>query len=151
MILDTLDRAALYHGVHPGFEKAFAYLKNLKEFPAEGKYPIDGEKVFASVQVYETSPAEENLWEAHRNYIDIQYVFSGNETMGWAELSGFAPTAVYEADKDVILEKEITGGTLFDVAQRQFAVFFPSDIHKPRCIAPSGKEKILKIVVKVAV
>lgn len=151
MILDTLDRAALYHGVHPGFEKAFAYLNALTKFPDEGKYPIDGENVFASVQVYETSAAAENLWEAHRDYIDIQYVFSGNETMGWAELSAFAPAAKYEAEKDVILEKEITGGTFFDIAERQFAVFFPSDIHKPRCIAPAGKQKILKIVVKVKV
>jgi beta-galactosidase beta subunit len=39
------------------------------------------------VQEYITKPLEQGLWEAHRNYIDFQYMFSGQERMGFANLS----------------------------------------------------------------
>ena len=54
---------------------------------APGRVEIDGDQVFALVQEYNTKPKEQGFWESHRKYIDIQYVVSGSEHMGYANLS----------------------------------------------------------------
>jgi beta-galactosidase beta subunit len=38
------------------------------------------------VQECNTEPAEEGVWEAHREYIDIQYIVQSCERMGFANL-----------------------------------------------------------------
>lgn len=45
-----------------------------------GRHEIDGDRVFALVQNYTTNPIEGALYEAHRRYSDIQFVFSGRKT-----------------------------------------------------------------------
>ena len=36
------------------------------------------------IQIYETKLKEEMLFEAHKDYIDIQVVLDGSATIGWA-------------------------------------------------------------------
>jgi len=35
---------------------------------------------------YQTKPREQGIWEAHRKYIDVQYMIQGSELMGWASI-----------------------------------------------------------------
>ena len=83
MIIDILENASLYEEMYPLLRKAFDFLKSgdYKEL-APGKYEIEGSDVYAMVQQYETRPLEDGVWEAHRKYIDIQFVYDGIELMG---------------------------------------------------------------------
>ncbi|EPP18096.1 hypothetical protein NM10_04811 [Megasphaera sp. NM10] len=38
---------------------------------------------YMNVDVTETAPASQRLMEAHRDYIDVQYVLEGEENIGW--------------------------------------------------------------------
>ena len=65
------------------WDKAFAFLKDHDLVKlAKGKYPIDGDNVFASVTEDSTKNLEKTNWESHRKYIDIQYVINGEELIG---------------------------------------------------------------------
>lgn len=89
---------------------------------------------------------EEGKLEGHRKYIDIQYVISGDESMGWSPRSDVAPSENYDAEKDLEFF-EGSPESIVQVPPGSFAVFLPTDAHLP-CI---GKGPIHKVVVKVAV
>ena len=72
MIKDSLTNHEKYHSLHPLFAKAFEYLQSadLIDYD-EGKYPIDGNDMYASISEYVTKG--EGQLEGHVEYIDIQY------------------------------------------------------------------------------
>ena len=49
-----------------------------------GRHDIDGDNVFANVMEFETVPASEKPFEAHRRYADIHFVISGVERLACA-------------------------------------------------------------------
>jgi YhcH/YjgK/YiaL family protein len=117
----------------------------------EGRVEIDGERVFALPQRYETAAAETPKFEYHRKYIDIQFILEGTETIAWTPASKLKITEPYDREKDV------TFGTGFSeettrvrLRAGQLAVFYPEDAHAPR-LTDGIPAKVFKIVVKVEV
>jgi len=147
MITDTIRNAADYKGISAGIRKALEYLETTDfSTMAPGRYAIDGDRIYAMVQEYETKPREDSRWEAHRRYTDVQYVVSGIERMGYAPLDSLTVTAPYAEDKDVLrLDGE---GSFLTVPARTFAVFFPQDAHLPG-LANDAPVRVRKVVVKV--
>ena len=84
MILDTLGNAAKYAGLKAGMAEAFGFLDQLglAKLP-DGKYEITGDRVYAMISHEQGRAVSDGKLEAHRNYLDIQYVISGDESMGW--------------------------------------------------------------------
>ena len=102
MIFDNLDNCTQYYNLK-GLKEGFEFLKNtdLKNLP-DGRYEIQGDKIFANVQSLKTKPKEDKKWEVHRSYIDIQYVITGQECMGYGLLEDFKTvTKPYDKEKDV--------------------------------------------------
>lgn len=151
MIADRLENAKLYKGVSPRLAKAFEHLARLAAaVPADGKMDLEGKDIHAIVQSYESKPAAEKKWEAHRNYIDIQYVAEGVEAMTWAPIQKLTPAAEYNPEKDVINFNAAPGSPVV-VEKGSFAVFFPEDGHQPGVQSGTASVKVRKIVVKVKV
>ncbi|MBO2515942.1 MAG: YhcH/YjgK/YiaL family protein [Clostridiales bacterium] len=151
MIKDHLSRSGVYEKMGPAWEAAFRYLKSCeKAFPAPGQYEIDGKRIFASVQQYATLPGEECGWEAHRKYIDIQYLFEGNECIGFAPVQNMTDPSAYSEEKDCLVSERAEEETPLFLHPGDFAVFFPQDAHKPRCQC-GRPENIRKVVVKLLV
>ena len=149
MILDKFDNAHLYEHVHSLLPAAFEFLgaKATADLPS-GRHELRGTQLFAIVQQYETKPREQGFWEAHRRYIDVQYVVEGAERMGYANLDRLAVRDPYDADRDLLV---LDGdGDLFTVSAGHFAVFTPQDAHMPG-LAVQGPAIVHKIVVKIAV
>jgi len=149
MIIDQLKNARLYQGLGGNLKKAFDYLAG-QDFSAiePGRYDIDGDTVYALVQRYDTKPRGKGPWEAHRRYIDVQFVASGIETLGWTNIGNLTETQSYVADKDYLL---LDGSGDFVTARTgDFLVFFPEDAHMP-CLAHDQPAPVLKVVVKVLV
>lgn len=149
MIIDNLSNASLYYGVSSKLKKAFEFLQKTDfETMKPGRYEIDGDNVYAMVQQYETRPLEQGAWEAHKKYIDVQYVATGSEIMGYRHIEGMKVTKEYDQSVDCLfLEGE---GDFFKVEAGFFAVFTPKDAHMP-CIATTSPAEVKKVVVKVAV
>lgn len=148
MIIDILPNAAKYFCIHPLFEKAFEYINsiNMAEI-ANGNYEIQGDKLKAIVSNNPGKTAEESLakFECHNKHIDIQFCISGTEEIGWKpRQSCILKKADYDEEKDVTFYKD-EPDMFFKLSSRQFAIFFPEDVHAPMI----GKGKIKKVVIKV--
>jgi biofilm protein TabA len=152
MVVTDLEHMAEQVNMTPNMKKALDFLMAAKgkEY-ADGRVEIDGDKVFALVQSYDSVVTDTPKFEGHRKYIDVQYVVSGEEVMGWAIATRATVTMEYLPDKDVwlgtVAAADVSGSRL---SPGQAAVLYPIDAHAPRLAA--GKSMwIKKIVVKVAV
>ena len=152
MILDTITNSPVYANLGPEFAKGFAFLRQFNRSQAMGRHEIDGDRVFALVQSYTTKPIESALYEAHRRYSDIQFIFNGRETILWAPLVTMSDqTMAYDDAKDAALWKcNPTDSTLLRLSAGHVAVFFPQDAHAPGMEWNSPCE-VVKVVVKVQV
>lgn len=148
MIIQNLANFEKYTSLHRHFAKAFEFLQQPGTRSLEdGRYEIFGDELFALVMHIEGKAMPEAKVEAHRKHIDIQFIISGQEQMGWKPYaSSAAVVAPYSVERDVELY-EPQGLHWLLVQPEQFAVFFPHDIHAPGV----GEGAIHKIVIKVKV
>ena len=149
MIFDTLKNCEQYVSLHPQYEKAFSYLKQaMKSFPESGKQAIDGDKLFASVQEYQTL-TEDGKMEAHEQYIDIQCVISGKEIMYVEDIEKAELTDAYREDWDAAFYKVDENASKLVLRPGDFVILLPQDAHRP-CVAFEGvSQDVRKIVMKV--
>lgn len=148
MIFDNVLNKELYYGCHKGFKIGFDFIARVIEEGIEpGKYELDGKNVYASVQEYTTKDDTEKF-EGHKNYIDIQYIISGQETMEYSNIAECEAITSYNSEKDV--EFFVSNGfkTRMECTADSFAIFFPNDIHKPG-IKLDANSPVKKVVVKV--
>ena len=151
MIHDTLQNSSRYEVLSPRFARAFAYLHGVDGTQALGRHELDGDNVFALVQKYTTKPVEAALFEAHRKYIDVQFVQSGRETILWAPLATMREeTLAYDEKKDVALWKLVPDVTPVHLSAGHFVILFPEDAHAPTVVWETPTE-VFKVVVKVKV
>lgn len=151
MILDNLAERKKYAALAPGIQAALEYLSRFDGRLAPGRYDVEGDHVYALVQRYTTKPAEPGQFEAHRKYIDVQYIHAGRELMLWAPLAALTTvTKPYDETADFGLFAQVPTATHLKVSAGQFAIFFPTDGHIP-CCAWDQPSDVLKVVVKVRV
>lgn len=149
MIVDKLENAAIYKKISPNLAKAIEFLQTANlDSMAVGKYPIDGENVIANISEYKTKEINLAKWEAHKQYIDIQYLVKGKEIIGFAQLSDMVVTEEYNAEKDVMFLKG--EGNYVTIKNPVFTIFFPQDVHRP-CVLIDKNELVKKLVIKVKV
>lgn len=149
MIHDHISNASNYSFPNPLLGKGLAFLDWPEVYRLlTGRHDIEGDRLFALVQEYSTKPEKDCFWEAHRKYIDIQFITSGVEEIGYAPVTALKITKPYDDDKE---RMELSGsGSTLTLTSGMFAVFFPHDAHKP-CMAANGVvAPVRKIVVKVA-
>ncbi|QAA34394.1 YhcH/YjgK/YiaL family protein [Clostridium manihotivorum] len=149
MIIDKLDNGYDYYGLEERIRKALDYLKNtdLAELDP-GKYQIEDDKIYVMVSEYDTKSAEGALWEAHKKYIDIQYMINGSEKMGYTNVDNINITSQYDEEKDVMFGT--ADGDFVSVEAGMFVIFNTQDGHMPS-ICFEKSEKVKKAVVKVLV
>ncbi len=145
MILDSIENAAKYEGISPAFKTAMRFLyENRKGGLTEDRYEICDD-VYALVKRYNSKPVESCKYEGHRDYIDIQYVVSGRECIGWAPISDMKEQEYIESKDQYIMRGE---GELIPIRSQQFMILFHDDIHMP-CVICGKSEPIEKIIIKV--
>ena len=146
MIVDSFDYIACYKGLHPNLDKAIDWLNSHTLDALEnGKTIIDGENVFVNVMDADLRDADGAAFEYHRRYADLQIDLTGSEHLGWA--SEGTEQGAFDEENDFGLRTgpEHCGMTL---GEGRFAVFFPGELHKPRCKTP-GCDHVRKAVVKI--
>ncbi|MFC1677415.1 YhcH/YjgK/YiaL family protein [Planctomycetota bacterium] len=151
MIVDRIENAYLYEGVSGAIAKALQALKeqDLTEL-ADGRHDIDGDNIFLLSQRYETKPFEQGKLEAHRKYIDIQFVAAGREILAYAPLENLEIDTDYVEADDYALYNLPENVTPTVLTPGIFCILFPADTHMPGCQL-NGAEEVHKIVVKVKI
>lgn len=148
MLLCTLADSFRFDLLHPGFDRALAFLRqsDLARWP-KGRHAVEGDRVVAIVEQRDGVGQAAAVLEAHRRYIDLQYTVAGQEVMGWRALSECRqPREAFSDERDI--------GFFLDAPQvwvpvppGQLAVFYPEDAHAPL----AGTGPLHKVIIKVAV
>jgi YhcH/YjgK/YiaL family protein len=152
MIVSELNHISRQAALSPGLQKAFDFLRSpgLQMLP-DGRVEIDGDRVFALVQRFETKWVASPKFECHKKYIDIQFILSGEEIIGWAPAERMEITAAFDAGKDISFGTVAKGQwTPVHLQAGQMAVLYPEDGHAPK-LALRSPSAVMKIVVKVEV
>ena len=149
--INKKEFAILYFKNKERWAKAFKFLKSNDLTKLELKrYDIDGDNLFATVSEYQSKNEESAKFEAHRKYIDIQYVISGKEIMNLAPISTLKEVLThYDAVKDIefITVSKVVN---YKASPSNFFIFFPDDAHRPG-LKDGSNSPVRKIVIKVKV
>lgn len=148
MVYDKIDNIETYKGLSEDIYEGLQFLKNATLDLAVGVHEINP-RVKAIVSEYETMQENENGYEAHREWIDIQYLISGQETLRCLPLEFLNETKRYDASKDAAFfeENDIKGQELL-LGNGYFALLFPQDGHMP-CLSSGKNIRVLKVVMKI--
>jgi YhcH/YjgK/YiaL family protein len=133
------------------WDKAFAFLKNSDLSNIELKrYDLDGNNLYAPLSEYMSKNEQDARYEAHKKYIDIQYVVSGKELIGIAPASMQKDILVpYSEEKDVMFVT-VSQINNFIATPDRFFIFFPDDLHRPG-LKDGENLPVRKAVVKVKI
>lgn len=165
MIIDSLDNAPRYYGIHPLFEQAFEFLMTKAENMDNGVYEIQGRDLYATICNSDLRDRRDAMLEAHDRYIDIQYVMNdsqGNsevEGYGWASREGLKSENTEKSDssRDLIFYNDDYENCI-RLTKGNFVVFFNTDAHAPlinlsadQCGGDDAVDRVRKIIVKVKI
>ncbi len=127
MILCPYSDLSRYASVIPGLEEAMAAIDQITDWTPR-TIPLSGSNRIM-VQEYTTRSPEGGNAEAHRQFLDIQYIVAGEEAVGWAPLASLTPVEEFSTEKDVgfyagpVEMIRVTAGNCY--------VVFPEDAHLP--------------------
>lgn len=138
-----------YHARPELWKAVFEFMKQDLQSLEVGKYQLVEGEAFVTISEYDSKEPENARWEAHRKYIDLQYVVAGEEKMGVLPLSEALSALEYNEQKDLIFFGE-NSGDLHLATPEAFFLFFPTDVHRP-CIAVDEPSPVRKLVAKIAV
>lgn len=147
MIFDTLENIKNYEGLGRVYT-ALEFLSKTDFTKMElGRYELQGDDIFYMVQRYVTDP-DKTISEAHKKYIDIQFMVDGEEIIGVAPISCEKTETEAKPQNDVwFYECKTEPLTLI---KNSFMVLYPNDLHCPG-VAVDGAKACHKVVVKVKV
>jgi YhcH/YjgK/YiaL family protein len=108
---------------------------------------MDSENMYSLIEEYNTKLKEQGHWEAHRRYIDLQYIAQGVESFGYANINHLKQ-GEYDAGKDFwSLEGD---GDFLTLRSGTFILLMPEDAHMSG-MALGSPAPVRKIVVKIPV
>lgn len=149
MIVDRIENAKFYFSLGKKIQEGLNYIQNTDlKSKQNGKYEISGEDIFVNIQDYNTKNLSEGKFEAHRRYIDIQYIIIGEEKLGYTNIQNCKSLTEYDKENDIeFLKGE---GSFIHATEGMFLIFTPEDAHMPS-ISLNNSTYVKKAVVKVSI
>lgn len=150
MIVTNMDSFPRYFDVHPRLKDAYDAMRTIVDNPFEKKrYIVDGEKLFVNSAEYDTKARDEVKFEAHRKYIDMMLILSGEEMIAYLPVEKLSDVYYpYNADRDALLATMEQDCGLISMKQGDIAIFFPEDAHAPGFYLLESC-KVRKLIAKV--
>ena len=134
-----------YASLLPGIEEAFAAVNALEDLTPGVIHPLSGGNRFFVAAQATKAP---DVAEAHRQYLDIQYIVKGKEVVGYAPLEDCQPDGDFNVEKDIGM---YTGPFSYITINEGICyVAFPEDAHMPGRHLDVPND-FVKIVVKLKV
>ena len=149
MIYAKNKDALAYRGIHPNLDLALERIT--PEFLAgvgPERVEIKGGDVYATRFTYETIPAEESFFEAHKKYLDIHIMVQGSEGVEIAPPEVLAEFDRVEANDFYAYRGE--GDYRLTLSPGDFLVVFPGDAHRIK-MQLDGPKTVSKVVFKVKI
>lgn len=132
-------------------QTAIKYLKENDFVSMEtGVYEIQGKEIYAQVFDAKTEPVEKKRPEVHEKYVDVQFLVSGKERLGFTPDTGEYEVDERIDDRDLIFYKEVKNEGFIEATPGCYCIFFPNDVHRPAVMSEEAMT-VRKVVVKVKV
>ena len=147
MIFGVLDDLKLYKNLGENMAKGIEFVLNFSPEMADGRYEIDGKNVYAMVMTGKTKLPSESIYEAHRKYIDLQYIVSGEEETEYITVGDCEVEKPYDEEHDYLMIRG--AGSKVKVSAGHFYIAYPCDGHAP--MLSRNPNVIRKVIVKIAV
>lgn len=148
MIFSSIHQAQLFT-LPKALETAISFLKQHDFVTMKpGVYEIEGRDIYAQVFDIETGPIAEKQAESHEHFIDVQFLASGKEKLGFTMNTGTYEIAEKIDERDLIFYKAVENEGFIEATPGCYCIFFPSDIHRPT-VASGAAMTVRKVVVKV--
>lgn len=149
MIYAKNTDALSYRGIHPNLDLALEHITPdfLARVGSE-RVELKGGDVYATRFAYETLPAEETFFEAHRNFLDIHIMVDGSEGVEIAPPEGLTEFDRTEAS-DFYAYRGPASYKL-TLSPGDFLVVFPNDAHRIK-MQLNTPETVSKVVFKVRI
>ncbi len=146
--VDCVEFATQYERNKPLWDKLLKFIAETDLTTLEpGKIVLEEGRLWINVLEYTPKSAEDTKIEAHRNMIDLQYTFEGNEIMG---LAGHVTTKTeYNPVKDVTFYTTDEPVSYVPASPDRFFLYFPKDMHQPSVRADENSGVSHKIVGKI--
>ena len=126
MIVCRFSDLGRYAPVIPGLEEVFEAVKKI-DTSAPATYPLSCGKIL--VQEGTTKPWKDAKLEAHRKFLDIQYILEGQEVVGLAPTDTLTPDGPFNEEKDKGMYVGHNQPTVIEAGWCY--VVFPEDAHAP--------------------
>ena len=149
MIYDKLTNYENYKGIHERIYKALEHAAhNDFSTATPGRNDVDGDNIFFNfVKEGMTVAKDKNVYEAHKDYVDIHIDISGGEKVFVSDISEMTVTKEYDKKDDYLLADGKPQATV-EMKAGYFCVCFPNDVHMPM-VAKCKPSKITKAIYKV--
>lgn len=147
MLIGSLSNTERFESLHPLFKEVFEYVKTHDLASCEvGRITLRDVSLYINIDEATLRSIDEQMLEVHRRYIDIHIPLSGEETVGWRDISTLTvdSTAPFDKERDFAFYAQ-PAAVYFTVKPGDFYIMYPEDAHAP--IIGSGK--LRKAVVKV--
>ncbi|MCC6952764.1 MAG: YhcH/YjgK/YiaL family protein [Deltaproteobacteria bacterium] len=116
---------------------------------APGRYEIEGTDVFALVSQLQSRAPAEGRFEAHRRYVDVQYLVSGAEEILVTDVTPLTSHSAYDPGRDIEFFESANQWEAVPLRPGDLAILYPEDAHLPNCHSPTPSQ-LHKVVVKIA-
>ncbi len=151
MIFARLEKLSNYVSA-TDFEKIRLFLDRISPSMEDGRYDIEGERIFAKVMSYDTKEVSDCKIEAHNMYIDIQATLKGSEGIDVFERDSVTEIVPYDDSEDVAFYSEGNSGPIAHCVNvpGYFTMLYPSDAHRPQ--EKTGLDtNVKKFVIKICI
>lgn len=146
MIVCPFKDIGRYAPIIPGLEEAVKAIAELTDLTPRTVPLSGGNKIL--IQEYTTKDGNAQKVEAHREFLDLQYIIEGEELVGWAPLDTLTPADEYNPAKD---KQMFTGHVDFMRIPAGYCyVVYPEDGHMPGSHLDTPKTS-KKLIVKLKV
>ncbi|MDE6118157.1 MAG: YhcH/YjgK/YiaL family protein [Duncaniella sp.] len=146
--INPVEFATQYAANKELWDKMFKFLAETDLSTLQpGKVVIEEGRLWFNILEYTPKSAEETKIESHKNYIDLQYTYEGNELMGVA--GKVTPINDYDPVKDrtnYSTDEEIVYSP---APADRFFLYFPCDMHQPSVRSMENPGVSRKIVGKI--
>lgn len=143
--IDAVEFAEQYKKNKELWDRLFAFIAETDLTKLEpGKIVLVPDRLWVNVLEYTPKSAEDTKIESHRNMIDLQYTYEGNELMGLAKT--VITTEPYNPVKDVEKYRSDDPVSYVEASPDRFFLYFPKDMHQPSvrsCENPGVSHKIV--------
>lgn len=126
MIVDSIQHIRDYEALLPCLEQGLVAMGDASGLEP-GRYEFEGG--FFLVQEGDTTPLDQGTFEAHRKFIDVQFLLEGAEEIAWQEYGDLTCAIAYDEASD---KERLDGGREHHllVSEGMFWAAFPHDGHK---------------------